>query len=170
MSGWTGKWHFIYWWKTWMPKAKRHEARFGATDLTTGRTVALNARREHGSNVTSSLESGSDKKSFKVWWHGLEGTILDDHFHLNRDGRFLDATELPKGWWNRPSIGSLFDFASPPVTRQVIPDTYADTIAMAQEVRDLGLGVRVILGHILLHLLINLSRLGIGLKRIIGIA
>ena len=38
------------------------------------------------------------------------------------------------------------DFASPPVTREGHSETYADTIAMAQQVRNLGIGVRVILG------------------------
>ena len=38
------------------------------------------------------------------------------------------------------------DFASPPVTRDGHSEAYADTLAMAEQVRELGLGVRVILG------------------------
>jgi len=75
------------------------------------------------------------------------GPILDDHFHLNRDGRFLDAARdfLRVGGTDLVLVHCP-DFASPPVTRQGHFDSYADTVAMAEEVRSLGIGVRVILG------------------------
>ena len=75
------------------------------------------------------------------------GPILDDHFHLNRNGRFLDAARdfLRVGGTDLVLVHCP-DFASPPVTRQGHFDSYADTVAMAEEVRSLGLGVRVILG------------------------
>ena len=75
------------------------------------------------------------------------GPILDDHFHLNRNGRFLDAARdfLRVGGTDLVLVHCP-DFASPPVTRQGHFDSYADTVAMAEEVRSLGIGVRVILG------------------------
>ncbi|MGY8745958.1 MAG: TatD family hydrolase, partial [Candidatus Poseidoniales archaeon] len=75
------------------------------------------------------------------------GPILDDHFHLNRNGRFLDAARdfLRVGGTDLVLVHCP-DFASPPVTRKGHADAYSDTIAMAEEVRGLGLGVRVILG------------------------
>lgn len=75
------------------------------------------------------------------------GPILDDHFHLNRNGRFLDAARdfLRVGGTDLVLVHCP-DFASPPVTRQGHFDSYADTVSMAEEVRSLGLGVRVILG------------------------
>ena len=75
------------------------------------------------------------------------GPILDDHFHLNRNGRFLDAARdfLRVGGTDLVLVHCP-DFASPPVTRQGHFDSYADTVTMAEEVRSLGIGVRVILG------------------------
>ena len=65
-----------------------------------------------------------------------KGPILDNHFHLNRKGRFLDAAKDFK------NVGGTHlvlvhcpDFASPPTSLKEHRDTYADTIAMAQEVR-----------------------------------
>ena len=76
-----------------------------------------------------------------------KGPILDDHFHLNRNGRFLDAANdfLRVGGTDLVLVHCP-NFASPPVTREGHSEAYADTIAMAQKVRELGLGVRVILG------------------------
>ena len=76
-----------------------------------------------------------------------KGPILDDHFHLNRNGRFLDAAKdfLRVGGTDLVLVHCP-DFAAPPVTRDGHHEAYADTIAMAEKVRELGLGVRVILG------------------------
>ena len=76
-----------------------------------------------------------------------KGPILDDHFHLNRNGRFLDAArDFSRVGGTDLVLVHCPDFASPPVTREGHTDAYSDTIAMAEEVRGLGLGVRVILG------------------------
>jgi TatD-related deoxyribonuclease len=76
-----------------------------------------------------------------------KGPILDDHFHLNRNGRFLEAA---KDFQNAGGTNLVLvhcpDFASPPTTRAGHKSSYQNTIEMAQEVRELGLGVRVILG------------------------
>ena len=75
------------------------------------------------------------------------GPILDDHFHLNRNGRFLEAAkDFQRVGGTNLVLVHCPDFASPPTTRQGHKASYQDTINMAQEVRDLGLGVRVILG------------------------
>ena len=75
------------------------------------------------------------------------GPILDDHFHLNRNGRFLDAARdfLRVGGTDLVLVHCP-DFSAPPTTRKGHSDAYADTIAMSEQVRELGLGVRVILG------------------------
>ncbi len=76
-----------------------------------------------------------------------KGPILDDHFHLNRKGRFLDAAkDFQRVGGTHLVLVHCPDFAAPPTTRQGHKDAYADTIAMAEEVRALGLSVRVILG------------------------
>ena len=75
------------------------------------------------------------------------GPILDDHFHLNRNGRFLEAAkDFQRVGGTNIVLVHCPDFASPPTTREGHKESYQDTINMAQEVRDLGLGVRVILG------------------------
>jgi len=75
------------------------------------------------------------------------GPILDDHFHLNRNGRFLEAAkDFQRVGGTNLVLVHCPDFASPPTTRDGHKASYQDTINMAQEVRDLGLGVRVILG------------------------
>ena len=58
-----------------------------------------------------------------------KGPILDNHFHLNRKGRFLDAAKDFK------NVGGTHlvlvhcpDFASPPTSLQEHRETYADTI------------------------------------------
>ena len=77
-----------------------------------------------------------------------KGPILDNHFHLNRNGRFLDAAKDFK------NVGGTHlvlvhcpDFSSPPTSLSEHRETYADTIAMANEVRkEHDLHVRVVLG------------------------
>ena len=76
-----------------------------------------------------------------------KGPILDDHFHLNRSGRFLDAAkDFQRVGGTDLVLVHCPDFAAPPTTRQGHIDSYANTIAMSEEVRELGIGVRVILG------------------------
>ena len=75
------------------------------------------------------------------------GPILDDHFHLNRSGRFLEAAkDFQRVGGTDLVLVHCPDFASPPTTRQGHIDSYQNTIDMAEEVKSLGLGVRVILG------------------------
>ena len=76
------------------------------------------------------------------------GPILDNHFHLNRKGRYLDAA---KDFKNQGGTHLVLvhcpDFSSPPTHIDEHRSTYADTIAMADEVRGHhGLNVRVVLG------------------------
>jgi len=76
-----------------------------------------------------------------------KGPILDDHFHLNRDGRFLDAAkDFQRVGGTDLVLVHCPDFAAPPTTRQGHIESYTNTIAMSEEVRGLGIGVRVILG------------------------
>jgi len=77
-----------------------------------------------------------------------KGPILDNHFHLNRNGRFLDAA---KDFKNAGGTSVILvhcpDFSAPPTTKQGHRDAYQDTINMAESVRkELDLGVRVVLG------------------------
>ncbi|MEL0100894.1 MAG: TatD family hydrolase [Euryarchaeota archaeon] len=75
------------------------------------------------------------------------GPILDDHFHLNRNGRFLEAAkDFQRVGGTNLVMVHCPDFASPPTTRDGHKSSYQNTIDMAAEVRELGLGVRVILG------------------------
>ena len=79
-----------------------------------------------------------------VW----DGPIIDNHFHLNRKGRFLDAA---KDFKNVGGTGLVLvhcpDFSNPPTTKVGHTETYRDTIEMAEMVRkEHGLGVRVVLG------------------------
>lgn len=76
------------------------------------------------------------------------GPILDNHFHLNRNGRYLDAA---KDFKNQGGTHLVLvhcpDFSSPPTHIDEHRSTYADTIAMADEVRKHHeLNVRVVLG------------------------
>ena len=76
------------------------------------------------------------------------GPIIDNHFHLNRNGRFLSAANDFK---NAGGTGLILvhcpDFKSPPVTPSGHKESYSDTILMAEQVRkNLDLGVRVVLG------------------------
>ncbi len=75
------------------------------------------------------------------------GPILDDHFHLNRSGRFLEAAkDFQRVGGTDLVLVHCPDFASPPTSRQGHIDSYQNTIDMAEEVKSLGIGVRVILG------------------------
>ena len=76
------------------------------------------------------------------------GPILDNHFHLNRNGRYLDAA---KDFKNQGGTHLVLvhcpDFSSPPTHIDEHRSTYADTVAMADEVRKHhDLNVRVVLG------------------------
>ncbi len=76
------------------------------------------------------------------------GPILDNHFHLNRNGRYLDAA---KDFKNQGGTHLVLvhcpDFSSPPTHIDEHRSTYADTVAMADEVRkNQDLNVRVVLG------------------------
>ena len=77
-----------------------------------------------------------------------KGPILDNHFHLNRNGRFLEAAaDFKKAGGTNIVLVHCPDFKSPPTTKQGHRDSYQDTINMAGEVRaELSLGVRVVLG------------------------
>jgi TatD-related deoxyribonuclease len=77
-----------------------------------------------------------------------DGPILDNHFHLNRNGLCLNAArEFQKAGGTHLVLVHCPDFSAPPTTRQGHHDTYLDTINIAQEVRDAtDLHVRVVLG------------------------
>ena len=76
------------------------------------------------------------------------GPILDDHFHLNRNGRFIDAAK------DFSAVGGTHlilvhcpDFSNLPLTREDYSEAYLNTLSMAEKVReDVGLNVRVMLG------------------------
>ncbi len=75
------------------------------------------------------------------------GPILDDHFHLNRNGRYLDAVlDFQRTGGTDIVLVHCPDFKNPPTTRDGHIEAYKNTISMASEVRKLGIGVRVILG------------------------
>jgi len=76
------------------------------------------------------------------------GPILDNHFHLNRNGRFLDAArDFKHAGGTDLVLVHCPDFSAPPTTKKGHTETYADTVKMAEEVRrEIGLGVRVVLG------------------------
>ena len=76
-----------------------------------------------------------------------KGPILDDHFHLNRNGRFLDAVkDFKRVGGTDLVLVHCPDFSNPPTTREGHKQAYADTISMSEQVRELDIGVRVILG------------------------
>ena len=77
-----------------------------------------------------------------------QGPILDNHFHLNRNGRYLDAArDFKKAGGTNLVLIHCPDFSSPPTTREGHRITYQNTIEMAESVRrEVGLGVRVVLG------------------------
>ena len=76
------------------------------------------------------------------------GPILDNHFHLNRKGRFLEAArDFKHAGGTDIVLVHCPDFSSPPTTKKGHTETYADTVKMAEEVRkEVELGVRVVLG------------------------
>ena len=80
-----------------------------------------------------------------------QGPILDNHFHLNRNGRYLDAAhDFKRAGGTNIVLIHCPDFASPPTTKEGHRDAYQNTIAMAESVRsELGLHVRVVLVLIL---------------------
>ena len=76
------------------------------------------------------------------------GPILDNHFHLNRNGRFLEAArDFKHAGGTDIVLVHCPDFSAPPTTKKGHTEAYADTVEMAKEVRkEVGLGVRVVLG------------------------
>jgi len=77
-----------------------------------------------------------------------DGPITDDHFHLNRAGRFLDAAQdFKRAGGTDLVLVHCPDFRAPPVDLEGHRTAYADTVAMAAEVRAaVNLDVRVVLG------------------------
>jgi len=77
-----------------------------------------------------------------------DGPVLDNHFHLNRKGQYLDAARAFKQAGGTDVVlVHCPDFSAPPETLEGHRDTYADTLAMADAVRsEVNLGVRVVLG------------------------
>ncbi|MDE0857227.1 MAG: TatD family hydrolase [Candidatus Poseidoniaceae archaeon] len=77
-----------------------------------------------------------------------DGPIVDNHFHLNRNGLFLQAAgEFKKAGGTDLILVHCPDFSGPPTTREGHLTTYQDTVKMASEVRtEHDLGVRVVLG------------------------
>ena len=76
------------------------------------------------------------------------GPILDNHFHLNRNGRFLGAArDFKHAGGTDIVLVHCPDFSAPPTTKKGHSETYANTVKMAEEVRkEVELGVRVVLG------------------------
>ncbi len=83
-------------------------------------------------------------KSGLAW----QGPILDNHFHLNRSGRYLDAViDFKKAGGSNIVLIHCPDFSAPPTTRDGHKHSYQNTLEMADTVRnELGVGVRVVLG------------------------
>ena len=83
-------------------------------------------------------------KSGLAW----QGPILDNHFHLNRSGRYLDAViDFKKAGGSNIVLIHCPDFSAPPTTRDGHKNSYQNTLEMADTVRnELGVGVRVVLG------------------------
>jgi len=77
-----------------------------------------------------------------------QGPILDNHFHLNRNGRYLDAAkEFKNAGGTSVVLVHCPDFSAPPTTKLGHRKSYQNTINMAESVRkEVGLGVRVVLG------------------------
>ena len=77
-----------------------------------------------------------------------QGPILDNHFHLNRNGRYLDAADdFKKAGGTNIVLIHCPDFSAPPTTRDGHKNSYQNTLDMADAVRnELGIGVRVVLG------------------------
>ncbi|MBT6527498.1 MAG: hypothetical protein HOM04_03180 [Euryarchaeota archaeon] len=77
-----------------------------------------------------------------------DGPVLDNHFHLNRNGRYLDAArDFKNAGGTDIVLVHCPDFSAPPTEKQGHIETYSNTVEMAEEVRrKVGLGVRVVLG------------------------
>ena len=66
-----------------------------------------------------------------------KGPILDDHFHLNRNGRFLDAVkDFKRVGGTDLVLVHCPDFSNPPTTREGHKQAYADPISMSEQVRE----------------------------------
>lgn len=76
------------------------------------------------------------------------GPILDNHFHLDRVGRYLDAAaDFQRAGGTDLVLVHKPDFDNLPNTVEEIREAYEDTVAMAKQVRlECDLGVRVVLG------------------------
>ena len=138
------------------PTPLQHSLNERLTLSNQGQNLGLDQKTEKGLTDSSAPSisseeaftnrSGINEKALvrKMDW---KGPILDDHFHLNRSGRFLDAAkDFQRVGGTDLVLVHCPDFAAPPTTRQGHIDSYANTIAMSEEVRGLGIGVRVILG------------------------
>ncbi len=77
-----------------------------------------------------------------------DGPIVDNHFHLNRNGRFLSADEdFKKAGGTGLILVHCPNFSSPPTTKKEHKNSYFDTILMAEQVREkVEINVRVVLG------------------------
>lgn len=84
------------------------------------------------------------------FWTGTEwtGPITDGHLHLDRSGRFLDAMrDFYNSGGTRIILVHKPNFECLPTNVGSIREAYIDTLAMADEVRDvIGLKVQVVLG------------------------
>ena len=71
-----------------------------------------------------------------------DGPILDNHFHLNRNGRYLDAArDFQRAGGTDIVLVHCPDFSQPPETKIGHRTAYQDTIGMAAKVRsEVGLG------------------------------
>jgi len=76
------------------------------------------------------------------------GPILDQHMHLDRNNRFLDAVnEFVNSGGNAINLVHKPDFSNLPVSLSDYRIAYEDTLAMAREIRkQFGISVSVILG------------------------
>ena len=77
-----------------------------------------------------------------------DGPVLDNHFHLNLNGRYIEAArDFQRAGGTDLVLVHCPDFASPPETLEGHRSAYQTTLDMAQNVRStLSLGVRVVLG------------------------
>ncbi len=77
-----------------------------------------------------------------------KGPILDNHFHLDRNGRFLAAAlDFQRVGGTDVVLVHKPDFQSLPESESAIKNAYLDTVEIAEQVRkEIGIGVRVVLG------------------------
>ena len=81
--------------------------------------------------------------------HGRwEGPILDQHMHLDRNNRYLDAvSEFVNSGGTAINLVHKPDFSNLPLSISDYQLAYGDTIDMAREIREkFGIKVSVILG------------------------